>query len=318
MSPGEIALLQAAHFRQILADEGEAADGGEDVAGGAEDAEGEGDGLRKVDGVKAHEGGVAGADAGKGERQQTGEDGEGGEGEIGDEGDAGAQGEGEHPDLQEVQEPDEDRRERDFGEARFAGPEVAVHLGPRAAELGQAGLHLARSDARGGGEKALRKPLRGEEQHAEKQTTADDREAEPVEERVAGDAVAHEEVRRMKRFQRAGAGELHPGEAKDAPEQERKHVAGFLEDDQRERQRAGEMPAIPHEIGLGDVAHFRGEDEIQHAGDEDEAVGFGKGEVPTFGMSCWSRRAVSSVSGTTMPRLSAIQRRSQLAKMWPR
>ena len=75
------------------------------------------------------------------------------------------------------------------------------------------------------------------------------------------------------------------------------------------------MSAVAHEPRLGDVAHLRGQDEIQHARDEDEPVRFAEAELPGPGMSCCSRHEVKSVSGTTIPRLSAIQSRSQSAKI---
>jgi hypothetical protein len=56
--------------------------------------------------------------------------------------------------------------------------------------------------------------------------------------------------------QRAGAAQFDPPEPEHAPEQQREHVARFLEDHEREGERAFQMPAVAHEIGFREVAHL--------------------------------------------------------------
>src|SRR4030095_1418737 len=118
----------------------------------------------------------------------------------------------------------------------LAGPEIGVHRPPGNGEGVEFRANLSRRISYGACKKQIGEFFRTNEQHPEKKDAANYDPAEPKEESPIGNSSPTSELIKSCEWHRTA--HFDPGESKDAPEQERKHVAGFLKDHQRERKGA--------------------------------------------------------------------------------
>src|ERR1043166_7861181 len=107
--------------------EGQAGERWQEITRGAEQSKRGGYWRPKVRPIKNDESGVARADAGKTERQQSDQNRQWRQAAVGEERNRCTKRNHEQPDLQQMQQPDEDRQYRNNEHARPVWPKLVLH-----------------------------------------------------------------------------------------------------------------------------------------------------------------------------------------------